>query len=46
MKEIRQIYITQKKKNIRDHFLLVGIAFSLLGALITMIDWLGFTQKH
>lgn len=33
MKEIRQVYIAQKKKEVRDHFALVGIAAALLGAL-------------
>ncbi len=33
MKEIRQVYIAQKKKEVRDHFALVGVAAALLGAL-------------
>lgn len=33
MKEIRHIYIQQKKKEIRNHFALVGVAAALLGAL-------------
>ena len=33
MKEIRQVYIAQKKKEIRNHFAMVGIAAALLGAL-------------
>ena len=33
MKEIRQVYIAQKKKELRNHFLLVGLAATLLGAL-------------
>ena len=33
MKEIRQIYMAQKKKEVRDHFTLVGVAAALIGAL-------------
>lgn len=33
MREIRQVYIAQKKKELRNHFLLVGLAAALLGAL-------------
>ena len=33
MKEIRQVYLAQKKKEVRDHFALVGVAAALLGAL-------------
>ncbi len=33
MKEIRQIYFAQKKKEVRNHFTLVGAAAALLGAL-------------
>ena len=33
MKEIRQIYLAQKKRDVRDHFALVGLAAALLGAL-------------
>ena len=33
MKEIRQIYLAQKKQDVRDYFALVGLAAALLGAL-------------
>lgn len=33
MKEIRQVYVAQKKKEFGHHFMLVGIAIALLGAL-------------
>ena len=33
MKEIRQIYMAQKKKDVQHHFMLVGLAAALLGAL-------------
>ena len=33
MKEIRQVYLAQKKKEVRNHFVLVGVAAALLGAL-------------
>ena len=33
MKEIRQIYLAQKKQDVHDHFALVGLAAALLGAL-------------
>ena len=33
MKEIRQVYIAQKKKELRNHFLLVGLAAAQMGAL-------------
>ena len=33
MKELRQIYLAQKKKEACDHVRLVGVAAALLGAL-------------
>ena len=33
MKEIRQIYLAQKKQDVRDHFALVRLAAALLGSL-------------
>lgn len=36
MKEIRQIYMAQKKKEVQHHFMLIGIAVALVGALATV----------
>ncbi len=36
MKEIRQIYVVQKKKEVRDHFVLVSVAAALISALATI----------
>ena len=36
MKEIRQVYLAQKKKEVRNHFVLVGVAAALLGALAAL----------
>ena len=35
MKEIRRIYVAQKKKEVRNHFTLVGMAMALMSALAT-----------
>lgn len=40
MKEIRKVYIAQKKKGLFNHFAMVGAATALLGALATAIDQL------
>lgn len=36
MKEIRQMYLAQKRKEVRGHFALVGAAAALLGALAAL----------
>ncbi|MFR6290800.1 MAG: hypothetical protein ACLUKQ_05040 [Peptococcaceae bacterium] len=46
MKEIRQVYIAQKKKDVRNHFILVGIAVSLLAALTAITERLGLFYKN
>ena len=33
MKEIRRIYVAQKKKEVCNHFTLVGMAMALMSAL-------------
>lgn len=45
MKEIRQVYIAQKKKEIRNHFVLVGVAVALLGTLAAAAERLGLVRK-
>lgn len=45
MKEIRQVYITQKKKEIRNHFILVGFATALLGILAAVAQYLDSFHK-
>lgn len=45
MKEIRQVYIAQKKKGLRNHFAMVGVAAALLGALAAALDQLRQTEK-
>ena len=40
MNQIRQIYLAQKKKEIRNHFMLVGVAAALLGALAAAVNYL------
>lgn len=40
MKEIRRVYLNQKKKNLRNHFAMVGAATALLGALVAALDQL------
>ena len=45
MKEIRQVYIAQKKKEVRNHFVLVGVAVALLGTLAATAERLGLLRK-
>ena len=45
MKEIRQVYIAQKKKGLRNHFAMIGVATALLGALAAALDKLRQPQK-
>lgn len=45
MKEIRQVYIAQKKKGLRNHFAMIGVATALLGALVAALDQLRQPQK-
>lgn len=40
MKEIRQVYVAQKKRGFRDHFAMIGVAAALLGALAAAWDQL------
>ena len=40
MKEIRNVYVVQKKKGLRNHFAMVGAAAALFGALAAAIDQL------
>jgi len=40
MKEIRDVYVAQKKKGLRNHFAMVGAAAALFGALAAAIDQL------
>ena len=40
MKEIRNVYVTQKKKGLRNHFAMVGAAAALFGALAAAINQL------
>lgn len=46
MKEIRQIYVEQKGKNLFDHFAMVGVATALLSALIVAIEQLYKEQRN
>lgn len=46
MKEIRQVYVAQKKKEVRDHFILVGIATVLLGLLAVVTEYLDRFKKE
>lgn len=39
-------YILPKKKNVRNHFILVGIAVSLLAALTAVTERLGLFYKN
>ncbi len=45
MKELRQVYVAQKKKGLRNHFAMVGAATALLGALVAAMDQLWQTKK-
>jgi len=45
MKEIRKVYVTQKKKVLRNHLAMTGVATALLGALAAAIDQLWQTGK-
>ena len=45
MKEIRQVYIAPKKKGLRNHFAMIGVATALLGALAAALDQLRQPQK-
>ena len=45
MKEIRQVYIAQKKKEVRNHFVLVGVAVALLGTLAATAERVGLLRK-
>ena len=45
MKEIRQVYKAQKKKGLRNHFAMMGVAAALLGALMTAVDQLQRMKK-
>ncbi len=45
MKEIRQAYIAQKKKGLRNHFAMVAAAAALLGALAAAIEQLRELKK-
>ena len=40
MKEIRNVYVAQKKKGLRNHFAMVSAAAALFGALAAAIDQL------
>ena len=40
MKEIRNVYVAQKKKGLCNHFAMVGAAVALFGALAAAIDQL------
>ena len=46
MKEIRQVYVAQKKKGLRNHFAMVGAATALLGALAAAVDQLLQMKKE
>ncbi len=45
MKEIRQVYVAQKKKEFRNHFMLIGVAVALLGALAAAVSQLERLRK-
>ena len=45
MKEIRQVYVAQKGKGLRNHFAMVAVAMALLGALATAIEQLKQTKR-
>ena len=46
MKEIRQVYVAQKKKGLCKHFAMVGAATALLGALVAAVDQLLQMKKE
>lgn len=45
MKEVRQVYVAQKKKAIRKHFILVGVAITMLSTLAATAERLGLLGK-
>lgn len=45
MKEIRQTYVAQKKKSLKNHFAMIGAAMALLGALAAALDQLKQFEK-
>ena len=46
MKEIRKVYVAQKKKGLRNHLAMVGAAAALLGALASAADQLLQMKKE
>ena len=46
MKEIRTVYVAQKKKGLKDHFAMIGVATALLGALVAAMDQLNKMRNN
>ena len=46
MKEIRKVFLEQKKKDVRRHISLVGIAVVMLGFAASLIDMWNSVRKE